>query len=115
MELTYRYVDGWEKLPSGYSHKDVVGVQIDPADRVYILTRFDPQVLVFEQDGRFVTSFAQGVFTPRTHGLTIAPDGCLYCVDDGDHTVRKFSSDGKLLMMIGTPGSASDTGYTGSI
>ena len=115
MALTYRYVDGWEKLPSGYSHKDVVGVQVDPADRVYILTRFDPQVLVFESDGRFVASFAQGTFTPRTHGLTIAPDGSLFCVDDGDHTVRRLSPDGKLLMMIGTPGSASDTGYTGTI
>ena len=27
MSLTYRYVEGWEKLPGGYSHNDVVGVQ----------------------------------------------------------------------------------------
>jgi DNA-binding beta-propeller fold protein YncE len=37
----------------------------------------------------------------------------VYTVDDGDHTVRKFTPEGKQLMMIGTPGKASDTGYDG--
>jgi sugar lactone lactonase YvrE len=113
-QLRYRLVENWEQLPTGYSHRDVVGVAVDSQDRVYLLTRFDPQVLVYEPDGRFVASFAQGVFTPRTHGLTIGPDDTIYCVDDGDHTVRKFSPDGKLLMMIGTPGVSSDSGYDGA-
>ena len=113
-ELRYRLVANWEQLPSGYSHRDVVGVAVDSRDRVYMLTRFEPQVLVYEPDGRFVTSFAQGVFTPRTHGLTIGPDDSVYCVDDGDHTVRKFSPDGQLLMTIGTAGLSSDSGYDGA-
>jgi DNA-binding beta-propeller fold protein YncE len=113
-KLNYRLVPDWEQLPAGYSHRDVVGVGVDSRDRVYLLTRFDPQILVYEPDGRFVMSFAKDVFTPRTHGLTIGPDDSVYCVDDGDHTVRKFSPDGKLLMTIGTPGAASDTGYDGS-
>ena len=37
----------------------------------------------------------------------------VYTVDDGDHTVRKFTPEGKQLMLIGTPGKASDTGYDG--
>jgi hypothetical protein len=32
-------------------------------------------------------------------------------VDDGDHTVRKFTPEGEQLMVIGTPGVPSDTGY----
>ena len=35
--------------------------------------------------------------------------------DDGDHTVRKFSPDGALLMTLGTPGVPSDTGYDGKV
>jgi DNA-binding beta-propeller fold protein YncE len=31
-------------------------------------------------------------------------------VDNGDHTVRKFTPDGKLLMTLGRPGQPSDTG-----
>jgi DNA-binding beta-propeller fold protein YncE len=109
----YKVVDGWEQLPDGYHHLDVVGVQVDSKDRVYLLTRSEPRVLVYERDGTFVTSWGEGTFTNRTHGLTIAPDDSIFCVDDGDHTVRKFSPEGKLLMMIGHVGRASDTGYDG--
>ena len=55
---------------------------------------------------------AEGLFTNRTHGLTVGADA-VYCADDGDHTVRKFSSDGTLLLTIGTAGVASDSGYDG--
>jgi DNA-binding beta-propeller fold protein YncE len=38
------------------------------------------------------------------HGLHIGPDDHIYCTDVGDHTVRKFSLDGKLVLQIGVPG-----------
>ena len=108
---SFRVVEGWEQLPAGMHHLDTVGVSVDSKDRVYVLTRSEPRVLVYERDGSFVTSWGEGTFTNRTHGLTIAPDDSIFCVDDGDHTVRKFSPDGKLLMMIGHVGVSSDTGY----
>lgn len=110
-ELAYRLVEGWEQLPKGYVHRDVSGVATDSDDRVYLLTRGEPRVLVYERDGRFVTSFAEGLFTDRTHGITIGPDDSIYCVDDADHTIRKFTPDGKVVMTLGTSGFASDTGY----
>lgn len=109
--LSYELVQGWEKLPEGYIHKDCVGAAIDSNDRVYVITRSDARVIVYEQDGTFVTSWGEGIFTPRTHCIRFASDGCIYTADDGDHTIRKFTPDGKLLMTLGTPGVASDTGY----
>ncbi len=106
-------LEGWEKLPVGYVHKDVDGVATDSRDRVYLLTRGDARVIVYERDGTFVTSWGEDIFTPRTHGICIGPDDSVWTVDDGDHTVRKFTPDGKQLMLIGTPGVASDTGYDG--
>ena len=41
------------------------------------------------------------------HGVTIAPDDTVFCVDNGDSTVRKFTPDGRLLMTLGTPNSPS--------
>ena len=108
-------IEGWEQLPQGFTHKDVVGVGVDSHDRVYLLTRSDPRVIVYGPDGTFIASWAEGLFTNRTHGITIAPDDSVYCVDDGNHTVRKFSPSGELLMTIGTPGVASDTGYDVSL
>lgn len=114
-ELKYKVVEGWEQLPKGFVHKDVVGVGVDANDRVYILTRYDPRVIVYEKDGTFVASWAEGMFKGRTHGIRIGPDGSVWCVDDGDHCVRKFSPTGELLMTLGTPGVPSDTGYDGTL
>ena len=105
--------EGWEKLPQGYTHKDVDGVAVDSKDNVYLMTRMDARVLVYDRDGKFVRSWGEKVFTPRTHGIAIGPDDMVYTVDDGDHTVRKFTPEGTQVMMIGTPGKASDTGYDG--
>jgi len=91
----------------------VDGVATDSRNRVYLLTRGDARIIVYERDGTFVTSWGEDVFTPRTHGICIGPDDAVWTVDDGDHTVRKFTPDGKQLMLIGTPGVASDTGYDG--
>jgi DNA-binding beta-propeller fold protein YncE len=33
----------------------------------------------------------------------VAPDGSIFCVDDGTHTVTKFTPEGELLLTIGTP------------
>ncbi len=112
-DFQYEVAEGWEQLPAGWQHRDVSGVAVDSKDRVYVLTRGDHRVIVYERDGTFVTSWGEDVFTPRTHGITIGPDDAVYCTDDGDHTVRKFTTDGTLQMTLGDPGRPSDTGYDG--
>ncbi len=107
----YEVIEGWEQLPAGYVHRDVDGVTVDSRDRVYLVTRSDARVIVYERDGTFVTSWGEGIFTPRTHGVAVGPEDSVYVVDDGDHTVRKFTPEGEQLMVIGTPGVPSDTGY----
>jgi DNA-binding beta-propeller fold protein YncE len=36
--------------------------------------------------------------------VTIGPDDSVYCVDNGDHTVRKYTPEGKLLFTLGAEG-----------
>jgi DNA-binding beta-propeller fold protein YncE len=112
-QLRYEVIPDWEHLPSEFTHLDVVGVAVDSHDRVFIYTRDDARVVVYEQDGRYVTSWGDGFFTARTHGLTIGPDDQVYCVDEGNQVVYRFSPDGKLQQTIGTLGVASNTGYDG--
>ena len=99
------------ETPPNLKHLDCVGAGVDGKDRVYLITRSDARVIVYEKDGTFVTAWGEGVFTPRTHCIRFGPDGAVYTVDDGNHTVRKFTPEGKQLMMLGTPGVSSDTGY----
>jgi DNA-binding beta-propeller fold protein YncE len=113
-QLQYRVVEGWEKAPANANRQDSVGVGVDSRGRVYMLNRQRSQVLVYEGDGRFVAAWGEGQFTDRTHGLTVAPDDTVWIVDDGNHTVRKFTADGKELMRLESVGApAPESGYDG--
>jgi len=81
---------------------------------VYLFTRGEAAVFVYERDGRFVRSWGEDAFSERAHGITVGPDGSIYCVDDADHSVRKFTPDGELRLTLGTRGRPSDTGYNGT-
>ncbi|CAB3810491.1 peptidyl-alpha-hydroxyglycine alpha-amidating lyase family protein [Paraburkholderia fynbosensis] len=98
----YRLAEAWAKLPEGIKFGEVGGVAVDSRDRVFVFNRGEHPIIVFEQSGEFVTSWGHGVFT-RPHGIDIGPDDSVYCTDEGDHTVRKFSPEGRLLLEIGTP------------
>jgi DNA-binding beta-propeller fold protein YncE len=103
-------VPEWEQLPAGWSHGDVAGVATDSADRVYVFNRSEHPVIVYDQDGRFLRSWGEGVFS-RPHGITIHDD-VVFCADDTDHTLRALTLDGDLLWTLGTLNVASDTGYS---
>lgn len=109
----YEVDERWGQLPASWSLVDVVGVVVDQRDRVFVFNRGAHPMIVFEADGRLAASWGEGVFT-NPHGLQIGPDGSIYTVDNGDHTVRKFSPDGKQLLLLGTPGQRSETGWSGS-
>src|SRR6188768_2430021 len=101
-EHRYRVVEDWAKLPDGWEFRDVAAVAVDSKDRVYVLNRSEHPMMVFDKDGNFLRSWGEGLFG-RAHGIHIDSDDNLYCTDDGDHTVRKISTDGKVLMTIGVP------------
>ena len=109
----YDVVQGWEQLPAGYVHRDVAGVAVDGEDRVYLICRGDHPILAYDQKGNFIRSWGEGQFTYRTHGISVAPNGTLFCTDDGNHTIRQFTPEGKLLMTLGIMNTPSDTGYDG--
>ena len=111
--LRYEVMEGWEQLPAGYEHRDVAGVAVDADDRAFLICRGDHPIIVYDRRGNFVGSWGEGEFTYRTHGITVGPDGTIWCTDDGNHTVRQFTPSGKLLMTLGTLNTPSDTGYDG--
>ena len=63
-------------------------------------------MIVFDREGNFLRSWGEGVFT-HAHGIQMLPDDTMLCTDDGDHTVRQCTLDGKVLMTIGVPGKPS--------
>lgn len=102
---------GWGTLPDGWRFVEVAGVATDSRDLVFVFNRGEHPIVVFDREGRFVRSWGEGLFA-RPHGITIGPDDTVYCTDDLDHTVKVLTPEGKLLRILGTSGSPSDTGAT---
>ncbi len=101
-EFLYTHVPECEKLPDGMTFKKCPGVAVDSRDNVYVLTRGEHPIIVFDQEGNFIRTFGEGHFSAnRTHGLYIAHDDSLLVADDGLHTIQKFGPEGDKLMEIG--------------
>ena len=102
----YRYEvrDNWAKLPPGMEfNADVAAVGVDKHDNVYAFNRGKHPMCVFDRDGNLLRTWGEGVFL-RPHGVFMAPDETIWLTDDGDHTVRHCTLDGKVLLTIGIPG-----------
>ncbi len=84
---------------------------MDSEDRLFVLNRGSHPVAVFDRHGRLAASWGAGQFS-SAHGVCIGDDGSVYCTDDGNHTVAKFSDRGEPRMVLGTRDRPSDTGYT---
>ncbi len=113
-KYTYELVEGWAKLPEGWSFPDASGLHVDSQDRVYVFTGVGRRIMIFDREGNLLTSWGEEFFTgprSRPHGGYVGPDGSIYAADDWNHTVSKFTPDGKLLMTLGNKDQPSDTGY----
>ena len=105
-DYTYTPEPNWADLPPEVTLGDVAGLAVDNQDRVYLFNRGETPVVVLDQSGAVISTWGQGLFV-NPHGASIGPDQCLYLTDNFDHTVRKFTLDGTLLLEIGTPGISS--------
>lgn len=109
-DFVYQANDVFVRLPDGISLGEAVGVAVDSQDRLYVFTRGGHQpVMVFDREGNLVDMWGAGLFV-RPHGIYISPDDYLYLTDDQDHTVRKFTLGGELVMTLGKSGCPSDSG-----
>jgi DNA-binding beta-propeller fold protein YncE len=111
-DFGYEAHDHWAQLPAGWAWNEVAAVATDSQGRVYVFNRGEHPLVIFQRDGTFLGSWGEGCFV-RPHGLWIGPDDSVYCTDDLDHTVRKYTPDGQLLLTLGTSGKPSDTGVVG--
>jgi DNA-binding beta-propeller fold protein YncE len=110
-EHGYEVDDHWAKCPAGWGWREATSIATDSRDRVFVFNRGDHPLMIFDRDGTFLDSWGEGLFK-RPHGICIGPDDAVYLSDDADHTVRKFTPEGRLVLTFGTSGRPSDTGAT---
>lgn len=101
----YRYEasgENWGRLPDEWVYGEATAVDVDARDRVYVFNRGTRPMLVFDTDGNLLDTWdwEQGGFS-NPHGVTVAPDGTLWCVDNGNSTIKHFTAEGRLLLTMG--------------
>ena len=107
--FVYKPRTDWHRLPAGMTLHETPGVSVASDDTVYLLTRnVANPVVVLNPDGEFIRTFGQGTFTDRSHAILAAADGYIYAADDGAHTITKWTTEGELVLTIGTPGVPSE-------
>ena len=124
----YRTVEGvWAPLPDGRQWGSTSLVDVSPdGETIWAVDRCGENTCVghddldvvfqFDKDGNMLKRWGAGMFV-WPHGIDVDDDGNVWIADargEGDrgHQVIKFSSDGDVLMRLGTAGVAGRTQST---
>ena len=101
----YEVVDGFFRRPKGWTFVEVADVAVDRDDNVFVFCRGTHPVMIFDRDGpvprRLGRDRRRHYFT-FPHGISVGVDGFVYTADSRDHTVRKWTEDGKLVLTLGS-------------
>lgn len=101
---------GFLKFPAEVEVGPMSSVAVDAEDRIYVLHRGEPPVVAFDKDGNFLRAWGQGLYKVP-HGLRVDSRGDIWTTDNGNHVLRKFNREGRLVLTLGTegkPGSGQD-------
>ncbi len=94
----------WPQRPTTMPWGHVPGIAVDKKDQVYVFTRAEPPVQVFDASGKFLRAWGKGI--KSAHHIKIDHVGNVWIADVENHVVEKYTPDGKLLQTIGTKGQA---------
>ena len=94
----------WPQRPANATWGNVPGIAVDEKDHVYVFTRAEPPVQVYDASGKYLRGWGKGIGS--AHHIKIDADGFVWIADTGNHVVEKYTSEGKLLVTIGTKGKA---------
>lgn len=104
--MQYEAVEGWGRLPEGHAFGYTHGIVADENDRIYVLHSLKPNVVVFDRDGQFITSWqVEGIGT-GAHGFYLHREQAaeyLYISDSNNGNVVKTSLQGDVVLRLGRP------------
>lgn len=99
----YKVDPNWPQRPADVKWGQMPGVAVDRKDQVWLSTRANPPIQVYDSGGKFVRAWGEGVIrTP--HYIELDHEGKVWVADTGNHVVMQFTPEGKLLKVLGTRG-----------
>src|SRR5262249_45993046 len=87
LATTYEVDAAWPKKPKDFQWGPVSGVAVDANDNVYIFTRAEPPVQVYDAKGKYLRGWGtDGI--KSAHHIKIDGAGNVWIADIGNHVVE---------------------------
>lgn len=94
---------GFLTIPPEVKLGPMSAVEVDAKGNIYVLHRGEPGLVKFNAKGEYQKGWGDGLFKVA-HGLRVDRSGNVWTTDNGNHVLRQFSPDGKLLQTLGEVG-----------
>ena len=92
---------GFLPLPADIQIGPMSAVAVDGPDRIYVLHRGEPPLLVLDGQHKLIAGWGKGEFkTP--HGLRVDAKGNIWVTDNARHVVYRMSREGQVTLTLGT-------------
>ena len=88
---------------AGGERSDTRSVAADGKGSIVVLKRSDPQVLIFDREGKLKDSWGEGLFLD-SHNIDVDHEGFVWIGDRNNQMIYKFTMNGQQVMALGTKG-----------
>ncbi|MEP6962804.1 MAG: hypothetical protein ABI995_12050 [Acidobacteriota bacterium] len=104
--LDYVWVANPLTIPAGVTLGLPGNVTFDKKGHLWVLNRGMAPVSEFDENGKFIRAFGEGLFGNRPHALKIDADNNIWVADGSTHILVKMDQQGKVLFTLGEKGKA---------
>ena len=109
LSTCYKVDPRWPQRPENVAWGRTPGVAVDGKDQIWVFTRANPPVQVYDAEGKFIRAWGEEIIGPAAtgtaaHQIKIDSRGMIWLADIASHVVRQLTPQGKLLKTLGTAG-----------
>lgn len=113
-DLGYAPVPDIFQLPEGVNFGPCSSVAVNSKGNILVFNRGAQALMEFDGDGKYLRSLAAGIFT-LPHGMRIDAEDNIWATDIGSHIVVKMDPRGRIVMVLGVKGRASEWHQAGHL
>ncbi len=104
----YEVDPNWPQRPENMPWGRTPGIAVDAKDRIWVFTRANPPIQVYDPAGKLVRTWGKGMIGPNgtangSHYIRIDGQGMIWLADVSNHVVLQVTPSGKVLKTLGTP------------
>jgi len=102
LSICYEVDAAFFRRPADLAWADMTGIALDAKGHIWLATRAEVPVQVFDASGHFVRAWGKGLLR-CSHFIRIDHEGMIWLADVLQHVVFRCTPEGQVLLRLGTP------------